>query len=685
LEERVALSTAPAVPAYSSLPGAHATVYLNFSGDSLSSWDGYSNINTPAFDQNGDPTTFTASELNAIHQIWQDVSEDYAPFNINVTTVDPRTVAGSTGGVSQIDIGGNGSWTGAKYGGIAQIGGFSSSSAGNPVRGFAFSANLNNGNPKDTADNVAHESGHTFGLQHQSLWSGSSLTAEYYTGPGDGTAPLMGNSYSAARSLWWYGTSTLSSTTYQNDMDVIAGNTGVGYRPDGLNNTLATASPLTVSGSQLSASGIIGQMADVDYFAFQATPGVMTFTVNDPTPSPNLLLKTELLDAGGTVVASATAGSTFSASLSYTTTTSGTYYLMVAGTGRSSKSTSTNYGFNVGQYAINGSDVPPTYIVNAPTSLSASAKGTINQITLSWTDNASNATGYLVQRSSDGVYWTVLTNSLAATSTTYVDTGLNPAATFYYRVQAFDSVASSLFSNQVKGTTVPLAPTGLAAQATVAGQIRLTWNGVTGATGFQVQRSLNATSWTTIASTGSGVTSYTNISLAASTTYYYRVRAVDAGGGSAYSAQASATTLAQTVLPSAPSGLVATAMLATQVKLTWKDNASNETGFVIERSADGTTWTQIATAGANVTTYWDNSVVAQQTYYYRVCAWDSAGDSPYSNTAKTTTPQGPPDGSLPVLGNPHGGDSKPHLAGDAVAVLFAAEWANHQSSWKSQE
>src|SRR5581483_2507128 len=271
----------------------------------------YSNVNTPVFDQNGDATSFSSSELNTIYQIWQNVSEDYSPFNINVTTVDPRTVSGYTGGVTQLDIGGNGSWTGGTYGGIAQIGGFSSSSAGNPVRGFVFPANLSNGNPKFTGDSAAHESGHTFGLQHQSQYSGTTQTAEYYKGPGHGTAPIMGNSYSAARSLWWYGTSTVSSTTYQNDMAVIAGNTNVGYRSDGQNNTLATASPLTVSGNQMSTSGIISQMSDVDYFSFVTNPGQITFTASVPSPSPDLALRMQLLDAAGHVLASATAGTNF--------------------------------------------------------------------------------------------------------------------------------------------------------------------------------------------------------------------------------------------------------------------------------------------------------------------------------------------------------------------------------------
>src|SRR5262249_6432351 len=77
------------IPALSSLPGAKASIYLDFVGDYVSSWGSYSNITTPAFDQDGNPTTFSDGELASITNIWGRVAEDYAPFNLNVTTVPP--------------------------------------------------------------------------------------------------------------------------------------------------------------------------------------------------------------------------------------------------------------------------------------------------------------------------------------------------------------------------------------------------------------------------------------------------------------------------------------------------------------------------------------------------------------------------------------------------------------------
>jgi LmbE family N-acetylglucosaminyl deacetylase len=89
--------------------------------------------------------------------------------------------------------------------------------------------------------------------------------------------------------------------------------------------------------------------------------------------------------------------------------------------------------------------------------------------------------------------------------------------------------------------------------------------------------------------------------------------------------------------PAAPSGLTATATSSSQINLAWVDNATNETGYSIERSTDGTTFTVVATLGANVTTYANTGLAAATTYSYRVRAANSAGTSAYSNTATATT------------------------------------------------
>ena len=96
----------------------------------------------------------------------------------------------------------------------------------------------------------------------------------------------------------------------------------------------------------------------------------------------------------------------------------------------------------------------------------------------------------------------------------------------------------------------------------------------------------------------------------------------------------------QTIAPAAPSALSATAASPTRVELSWTDNSSNESGFRLERSADGSTWSTLATTGPGVTAYVDHSAAPSTTYRYRVVAFNSAGDSASSPTASATTPAG---------------------------------------------
>lgn len=91
------------------------------------------------------------------------------------------------------------------------------------------------------------------------------------------------------------------------------------------------------------------------------------------------------------------------------------------------------------------------------------------------------------------------------------------------------------------------------------------------------------------------------------------------------------------VKPTAPTALVATAASTSQVNLTWQNSATNQTGFKIERSTDGVTFTQIATAAATAASYSDTALAAGTKYSYRVRATNSAGDSDYSNVASATT------------------------------------------------
>jgi chitodextrinase len=90
--------------------------------------------------------------------------------------------------------------------------------------------------------------------------------------------------------------------------------------------------------------------------------------------------------------------------------------------------------------------------------------------------------------------------------------------------------------------------------------------------------------------------------------------------------------------PAAPSGLVASAASTSQINLTWRDNSGNESGFLIQRAPSSTgTWTQIASVGANVMSYSNTGLAMGTAYYYRVCAYNSRGNSAYSAVASANT------------------------------------------------
>jgi len=84
----------------------------------------------------------------------------------------------------------------------------------------------------------------------------------------------------------------------------------------------------------------------------------------------------------------------------------------------------------------------------------------------------------------------------------------------------------------------------------------------------------------------------------------------------------------------APSDLTAAAVSPNQINLTWRDNSSDELGFRIERrTGSNNTWVAAATVAANATDYRDGAVTPNTAYYYRVCSYNMAGDSNWSNLA----------------------------------------------------
>jgi N-acetylneuraminic acid mutarotase len=97
---------------------------------------------------------------------------------------------------------------------------------------------------------------------------------------------------------------------------------------------------------------------------------------------------------------------------------------------------------------------------------------------------------------------------------------------------------------------------------------------------------------------------------------------------------ASGSTL--TIPPAAPSNLFVSPVSSTSLKLAWSDNSVREDGYKIERSTDGSNFSQIATVGANVSTYTNSGLTSGKKYYYRVRAYNAYGNSSFTNTASGT-------------------------------------------------
>ena len=283
-----------------------------------------------------------------------------------------------------------------------------------------------------------------------------------------------------------------------------------------------------------------------------------------------------------------------------------------------------------------------------------------------------------VQISPDNASW-----SLAGTSPTasFQATGLTPGTLYYFKVKGVSTGGSSSFSNVVNLTTTasgspPAAPTTLNASVISVSEIDLTWiDASSNEANFETGYSLDNSNWATN-SLAANTTSYAVTGLVHNSLYYFRVRATNAYGNSSY-ATTTATTLNEA--PTAPTTLAAAAASKTKINLSWVDTSDNETGFEIQRSADGSTWSGVLyTTAVNVTAYSDTTVAAGETWYYRVRAINASGNSSYASTANATTAWDLSDVSNRVM----------DLDADTIAGAdnaTVASWVDSVNSWAFTE
>jgi len=257
-------------------------------------------------------------------------------------------------------------------------------------------------------------------------------------------------------------------------------------------------------------------------------------------------------------------------------------------------------------------------------------------VVVRWIDNSTNEDGFRVQRSSDlGSTWTTV-SAVAPNGTLFSDSGRPVEQQFCYRVIAFNAQGDSPPSN-TDCTALPAAPTDLTGAGVSGPAIELTWTDNSAfEDGFVVERSGSGV----IATLPGNATRYRDLGVSPDVPYGYVVRATKDGGFSGNS------NLVQVVVgtapPAAPSAADAVPSGSAVARVTWVDNATNESGFHVERSTDGgAIWVVAGTASMNETSFYDGGQPSEQPLCYRVIAFNSQGDSPPSNMDCTPLPAAP--------------------------------------------
>ena len=216
------------------------------------------------------------------------------------------------------------------------------------------------------------------------------------------------------------------------------------------------------------------------------------------------------------------------------------------------------------------------------------------------------------------------------TSTSYVNTGAAVGKTYYYKVRALNvDGAAGAYSSTVSGAAKAVAPAAPTVTMTYSdgGKPKLTWSAVSGATSYRVYRSESrGTGYSLLGTTTS--TSYVNTGAAVGKTYYYRVKAVNSAGTSAYSNIVSGT--ARTPAPAAPVLKGGTSSASGKPQLTWAAvNGAAKYDVYRSNSADGT-FSKVGST--DKTTYVNTGAVKGVTYFYKIRAVGASGASGFSNT-----------------------------------------------------
>ncbi len=431
-----------------SLPGAGSAVFLDFDGFEVTPASAWASTRpgsvgahpgwTPK--RGGEPVG-DPERRALIQQIWAQVAEDFAPFDIDVTTEEPSgTWRGSHAVITDSDTLPQAMCDATLCGGIAYIDAWGTSTATRPA--FVFSARLGT-RSQVIAEVISHEVGHNAGLLHDGQGE-----ATYYTGHTP-WAPIMGSGYLHPVTQWSRG-EYAGATQAQDDLAVIAGKAPV--RAD---EAAATVDDASVAAA---GSGVITTREDVDTWRLGRCDGPVTITASPAPVGPNLDIELSVLDSTGQVVATvnptvaAAAGPTATGlGATWSGTLHGDHAISIDGVGIADASTGyTDYG-SLGTYtfASSGCSAEP---LATTTTVTASVTGRDVTVIAAVDPHAQGAITF----SRDGELLATRTLVGGGAQWTHVDAPLGPGA---YTVTYVPSGPSWHSSSATTTVTVDPPPT----------------------------------------------------------------------------------------------------------------------------------------------------------------------------------------------------------------------------------
>jgi hypothetical protein len=320
-----------------SRPGLTAVLYLDFDGEAgpHENWGNF--YAEPISDLS----------VQNIFRVWRRVAEDFAPFDLNITT-DLQVYLDAPENSRQRCIITPTTDAEPSAGGVAYLGSFDWS-GDTPCWSFY-------GRGKSAAEVISHEFGHTLDLRHDGRTNPSQ---GYYSGHGSGEvgwAPIMGVSYSKTLSQWSKG-DYLNANNTEDDIAIIANNNNnVSMRADLDGDTPATATFLEISpDATVDAYGYITSESDFDVFSFNTSGGALSLTIKAEDYGPNIDILAQLYDSQNNLIETSNPDTLVDASIN-SNLGAGSYTLHISGTGRGDPLASgyPAYG-SIGSYKISGS------------------------------------------------------------------------------------------------------------------------------------------------------------------------------------------------------------------------------------------------------------------------------------------------------------------------------------------